>query len=256
MKWLSQTTPVRKPARAIGLVRTFNFPFGHKKAQKAQVDQLTICAFCVRLLPLLLKVYAMSQSANESVHVSFSHTEKEYLAATRLYLWRSTELFTRLIVTYVLFSAALLLLVPLVLDYALPLSINFLLVILVGVAWFQGYVIDLPRRYFRGDPKFRDEYHLTLSDAGIEFQTQNMSSMIAWSFYTGVIENDRFYLMKYGKNIHSISILPKRAFTDSKQEVIFRQILRRNLDPTLKLSEGERQTQDYAPRSLEPPDWR
>jgi|SRR5215213_10206176 len=198
----------------------------------------------------------MINSANQSVHVSFAHTEKEYLAATRLYFWHSGELLTRWIVSYVLFSAGLVLLLPLVLDYSVPLSVDLLLIVLVGIAWFRGHVVDLPGRYFRGDPKFRDEYHLIFSDAGIEFQTRNMSSMIAWSFYTGLVENDSFYLMKYGNNIQSMSVLPKRVFTDSKQEITFRQILRRNLNPTLKLSEGESENQQYAPRSLQPPDWR
>ena len=198
----------------------------------------------------------MSKTVNESVHVSFSHTEQEYLAATRLHFWHSMELFTRVIVGYVLFAAALLLVLGLVVSYSLPIWVHIGLVVLVGVAWFQGYLIDLPRRYFRGDPKFRDEYHLTYSDAGVEFQTKNMSSMIAWSFYTGVIENDQFYLMKYGSNINAVSILPKRAFTDSHQEIIFRRILRRTLDPNLKLSEAERQLEAHVPRSLEPPDWR
>jgi len=125
-----------------------------------------------------------------------------------------------------------------------------------GAGLFHRTVIDLPRRYFRGDPKFRDEYHLTFSDAGIEFQTLNMSSMIAWSFYTGVIENDKFYLMKYGNNIHSVSMIPKRAFADSRQESTFRQMLRRNLDPKLKLSAAERENQEYVPKNLQPPDWR
>ena len=77
--------------------------------------------------------------------------------------------------------------------------------------------------------------------------------MIAWSFYTGVIENDSFYLLIYGRNINTVSILPKRAFRDSKQETIFRQMLRRNLDPTLKLSSGERAE---FPKPLTPSDWR
>lgn len=198
----------------------------------------------------------MSKTANESVHVSFSHTEQEYLAAARLHFWHSMELFTRVIVSYVLFTAALLLVLGLVLSYSLPIWAHIGVAVFVGVAWFQGYLIDLPRRYFRGDPKFRDEYHLTFSDAGVEFQTKNMSSMIAWSFYTGMIENDQFYLMRYGNNINAVSILPRRAFTDSQQEITFRRILRRNLDPNLKLSEDERQIEAHAPRSLEPPDWR
>ena len=189
---------------------------------------------------------------NESVHISFRHTETEYLAATRLYFLRSTALQTGWIVGFVLFSAGLVLL-PMLLGYSLPLLINVLLIAVVGAGWFHRTVIDIPRRYFRGDPKFRDEYHLTFSDAGIQFQTLNMSSMIAWNFYTGLIEDDKFYLMKYGNNIHSVSILPKRAFADSRQEATFRQLLRRNLDPTLKLSEGEH---EYVPGNLQPPDWR
>jgi hypothetical protein len=192
---------------------------------------------------------------NESVHISFRHTETEYLAATRFYFLRSTALQTGWIVTFILVSAGLVVL-PLILDYSLPLWFTLALIGVVGAGLFHRTVIDIPRRYFRGDPKFRDEYHLTFSDAGIEFQTLNMSSMIAWNFYTGVIENDKFYLMKYGNNIHSVSMIPKRAFADSRQESTFRQMLRRNLDPQLKLSEGERENQGYVPKNLQPPDWR
>jgi|SRR6185503_16173584 len=192
---------------------------------------------------------------NEPVHISFRHTETEYLAATRLYFLRSTVLQTGWIVTFVLVSAGLVLL-PLILDYYLPIWFTLSLIGVFGAGLFHRTVIDLPRRYFRGDPKFRDEYHLTFSDAGIEFQTLNMSSMIAWSFYTGVIENDKFYLMKYGNNIHSVSMIPKRAFADSRQESTFRQMLRRNLDPKLKLSAAERENQEYVPKNLQPPDWR
>ena len=189
---------------------------------------------------------------NESVHISFSQTQKEYLAATRIYFLRSTALQTGWIVTFVLVSAGLVLL-PLLLGYSPPLWFTVALIGVVGAGLFHRTVIDIPRRYFRGDPKFRDEYHLTFSDAGIQFQTVNMSSMIAWNFYTGVIENDEFYLMKYGNNMHSVSVVPKRAFADSGQETTFRQMLRRNLDPKLKLTAGE---QEYVPRSVQPPDWR
>ena len=190
---------------------------------------------------------------SESVHLNFSHTEQEYLAATRLYFFNSTGLLTWFIVTLVFLTVGLVAFLPIILNYSLPLPISILLIGITGVAWYHGIVIDIPRRYFRGDPKFRDEYHLTFSDAGIEFQTVNMSSMIAWNFYTSVIENDKFYLMKYGNNINSISIIPKRAFADSRQETIFRKLLRRNLNSALKLSEGE---QEYVPQSAQPPDWR
>jgi hypothetical protein len=135
----------------------------------------------------------------------------------------------------------------------LPLWANVALILCIGVAWFHAYFVDLPRRYFRSDPKFRAEYDLTFTDAGIQFKTPDINSSIAWSLYTRVIENDRFYIMIYGKNIPSLSIIPKRAFPTSKEEILFRQMLRRHVDQTLKLSDGER---EYAPVSFQPPDWR
>lgn len=71
-----------------------------------------------------------------------------------------------------------------------------------------------------------------------------------------MIENDNFYFLLYGKNIHSLSILLKRGFRDPNQETLFRRMLRRNLDANLKLSESERERSEYVPKSLEPPDWR
>jgi hypothetical protein len=224
-------------------------PFSHKKAQKHKVINQKVFVFLCRFVANLIAM-------NESVHISFRNTETEYMAATRFYYLHSRELVTRLIVTFVLFAVGLVVLFPLILDYSLPIPVSLFLLGIVGAGWFHRAVIDLPRRHFRGDPKFRDEYHLTFSDAGIQFQTLNMSSMIAWNFYTGVIENDKFYLMKYGHYIHSVSIVPKRAFKDSGQETTFRQMLRRNLDPRLKLSEGERENQEYIPKNLQPPDWR
>ena len=194
----------------------------------------------------------MSHSANEAVQLSFRYSEEEYLAAIRFYFWHSKTLLGRAILTYVLFSVALVLL-PLAMGFSLPVWANLALVGIAGVALFHGYVVDRPRTYFQGDPKFRDDYYLTFTDAGIEFHTQNMSSMTAWNFYSSVVESDSFYILIYGENIHSLSIVPKRAFQSSNQDITFRQILRRNVDPTLKLSTGER---DHAPQRLESPDWR
>jgi hypothetical protein len=193
-------------------------------------------------------------ASNDAVQLTFRYEEKEYLAATRLYFWRSTQLLNTLIALYVVFAGAVLVVDGLI-EFVLPLWSVVAFILLAGVAWFHGYIVDLPRSYFRGDPKFRDEYTLTFTDAGIDFKTENMSAKIAWSFYTGVIENESFYLLVYGNNIHSVSVIPKRAFRDSKQEATFRQMLRRHVDSNLKLTEGER-AEEYVPKSLQPPDWR
>lgn len=185
-----------------------------------------------------------SHSVKDAVQLSFQHTEDEYLAAMRVYFWHATGLQTRVIFTYVLFAAAIVVL-PMLLGFSVPLWANLIVLAFAAAAWFHRYTIDLPRAYFRSDPKFRDEYHLTLTDAGIEFHTENMSSMIAWNFYGGMIESKNFYMLIYGRNTHSLSIIPKRAFQSNDQETTFRQILRRNLAPNLKLSAGERDQQQY-----------
>jgi YcxB-like protein len=197
----------------------------------------------------------MSYSQSEVVQLTFSHTEKEYLAAVRLCFWKSRERLARLVVFYALVSAGLLLL-TLVLNVAFPLWATVALILLLGFAMFHAYMIDLPRRYFRSNPKFREEYNLTFTDAGMRFKTREMDSSLAWSFYSGVIENEKFYLLTYGKDLWSVSIVPKRAFRDRNQELTFRELLRRHLDPKLKLSDGEREGHEYVPKSLEPPDWR
>lgn len=200
----------------------------------------------------------MSYSANEAVQITFRHDEKEFLAATRLYFWRSKQLITRLAVVDVLFAILALLLNVLV-DFIVPLWALAAMIVLAWVAWYHGLVVELPRRRFRGDPKFRDEFTLTFTDAKIEFKTENVNATFAWNFYTGVIEDDNFYLLTYGKNIHSYSVIPKHAFRDPHDEAMFRRLLRRNLDPNLKLGAGEQETTAYVPRSttnFQPPDWR
>ena len=149
-------------------------------------------------------------------------------------------------------------LLPLLLDFSFPIWAIIAFVVLAGVAWLHSFLVDFPRRYFRGDPKFRDEYHLTYTDAGIEFKTAHANGSFAWSFYNDVIENDALYLLVYGNDIRSISIVPKRAFRDSGQESAFRELLRRHVNHKLKLSEGEGEgaPTEYVPKSLEPPDWR
>ena len=191
-------------------------------------------------------------SNTDKVELRYNLTEKEYLSAVRFYLMRSKRLLARVIIWLVLVLAGLFLL-NVVIDFILPIWFILALVFLVGVAWFHGYLVDLPRRYFRSDPKFRQEYNLTFTDAGIEFKTQDINSSIAWSLYTRVVENEDFYILVYGENIPSLSILPKRAFRDSNEENAFRQMLRRHIDQDFKLGDGER---EYVPASSQPPDWR
>lgn len=191
-------------------------------------------------------------SDTNKVELRYILSEKEYMSAVRYYFLRSTQMLPRIIIFYVLICAGFLLL-NVLLDSILSLWFIVALIFLIGVSLFHAYLVDLPRRYFRSDPKFRSEYHLMFTDAGIKFKTPDIDSSIAWSLYTGVVENESFYFLVYGKNLPSLSILPKRAFRDNKEETAFRQMLRRHVDQTFKLGEGEN---EYVPISSQPPDWR
>jgi hypothetical protein len=63
----------------------------------------------------------------------------------------------------------------------------------------------------------------------------------------------------YGKNIASVSIIPKRVFRDSREEAAFREMLRRHIDqrlPMRQVSDATSSEGEYVPSRLDPPDWR
>jgi hypothetical protein len=194
----------------------------------------------------------------ESIELSFKYSEEEYVSAVRLYLLKGKETLVRLGITFACLCLALILLFSL-LDLALPLWFTISPLVLIGIALFHALFVRLPRRHFRGNPKFRDKYSLTFSDQGIRFKTKSIDSSVAWDLYTDVIENERFYLLIYGKNIASFSIVPKRSFRDSTQEATFREMLGRHIvlkPPVKKIPEESAGESEYTPKSFEPPDWR
>lgn len=194
----------------------------------------------------------------ESVQLSFKYTEQEYVAAVRLFLLRSKGTLIRLGLTLAGLCLTLILLFSSI-DLAMPLWFTIALFVLLGTALFHALFVRLPRRQFRGNPKFRDEYSLTFSDEAIRFKTRSIDSSVAWDLYTDVIENENFYLLIYGKNIASFSIVPKRSFRDSMQEAVFREMLGRHLvlgPPSKNLPGVTPGESEYTPSSFEPPDWR
>ena len=194
----------------------------------------------------------------EIISLRFKYTEEEYVAATRLYMIRSADFITRLTVCGIYATAVIFLfnwlglsvdtevLILLIFVACLPFLITFL------------HLFVLPRQRFRSDPKFKDEYFLQFSEDGIQFKTAQIDALIQWSLYTKVLENDRFYLLIYGKNM--ISVIPKRAFSSAAQEAAFDALLRTKLltrpeDKRLSASKTTEPERTYVPPT-EPPDWR
>lgn len=192
----------------------------------------------------------------ETISLRFRYTEEEYIAATRLYLMRSTDLLLRVVFSSIFLAAGIFFL----LLATLGSGILFLLTLagLISFLLWSLFFYIAPRQRFRSDPKFRDEYFLQFSDDGIQFKTAQIDALIQWSLYTKVLENERFYLLVYGKNM--ISVIPRRAFASAQQEAAFGELLKRKLPrcfdaKRLRARNSDEPLRTYAPPT-EPPDWR
>jgi hypothetical protein len=194
----------------------------------------------------------------EPIQLRFTHTEEEYLAAARLLLLKSKGVLPALFMAYFLIASLLVLLLILT-GAALPLWFMTAIMGLLGVALWYRLFIDYPRRHFRGDPKFRDEYLLTFSEEGVACKTSQIDSKLAWSLYTGALENEEMYVLLYGTGTNMITAVPKRAFRSRMQEEAFRDLLKRHIGST-SLAAGTPKKlapeSAYVPPRDGPPDWR
>lgn len=192
---------------------------------------------------------------SETVQLRFKYTEEEWAAASRLYIIRQRDLLLRFIVMFVLIALAFSFFAAI---NEVVMSLFLLSVGLVLSTFVLALFFVFPRQRFRSDPRHRDEFFLEFADDGIRFQTEQIDSKLNWSLYSSVIENDRFYVLIYGKGM--MSVIPKRAFTARDQETIFRNMLRRKLAYTsgtrsLKEPSASDLEHAYVPPA-EPPDWR
>jgi hypothetical protein len=192
----------------------------------------------------------------EIISLRFRYTEEEYVAATRFYLARSTDFLLRLAFSTIFLAAGIFFVLLASLESEIPFLLTFVGV-LSFLMWSLFFYIA-PRQRFRSDPKFRDEYFLQFSDDGIQFKTAQIDALIQWSLYTKVLENDRFYLLVYGKNM--ISVIPKRAFASAQQEAAFDELLKRKLPACFDSKRLNARNPDVSERTYmpptEPPDWR
>jgi hypothetical protein len=194
---------------------------------------------------------------NKQIKLDFHYREDEYLAASRLYLLHSTTSLIRLVLFFVL-VAGLLLMLPLLFDVDFPVWAILSLTALVEGALLYNVLVKIPRQYFRGDPKFREQYEMIFSDEGISLKTRQIDSKLAWSLYTRVIEEQSLYLLIYGKDIRTMTLIPKRVFQNKAQETAFRELLKTRIaDSSLRqVSFDTDKESEYQPSSLNPPDWR
>ena len=76
---------------------------------------------------------------------------------------------------------------------------------------------------FRMNPKFRNEYELTLTKENLRFRTASIDSTLSWDLYSGVIETEEVFILTIGGRMSTV--IPKRAFPNNEQIQEVRQLL-------------------------------
>lgn len=98
-----------------------------------------------------------------------------------------------------------------------------------------------------------------MQPAGVALKTTEIDSKLAWSLYKRVLENKSLYVLVYdapGRMV--MTVVPKRVFRDASEELEFRRLVHRQIDPSLAFTNDTISDQNYTyvPSKLEPPDWR
>jgi len=189
------------------------------------------------------------------VHIEYQYSEAEYLAANRLFFFKSTSAVLRLAVFSVLalFAAVMF---SLILTDLFPLWASVAFVLLFLGALFYNVLWGLPRKYFRKNASFRGKYQITFSDEGVHVKTSQIDSKLGWGLYTKVFESPDMYLLIYGTDIRMMTAVPKRSFKSSNQEYLFRELVARHITNNSGLKQVPTHEGEYKPTSLTPPDWR
>jgi hypothetical protein len=192
---------------------------------------------------------------NDEVRIEYQLTEAEYLAANRLiFLSKPNVLLMVMVLSMLLLIGAFLL--SLLLEGLFPLWTMILFVSLFEGLLFYNVLVKIPRTYYRGDGKYRDNYDIAFTDENIRVKTSQLDSKLAWSLYTKVLEGSDMYLLVYGKDVRMMTAVPKRAFISKDQEHKFRDLVSRHIPDHSNLKPLPPGESEYRPTSLTPPDWR
>lgn len=161
----------------------------------------------------------------KSLNLKFKYSEKEYAEAVRWYYSKSFNIKVDIIISVILIFLGSLFWIT-----GNDTSLNKILVLLGCILLLMIlYVLYVnPKRAFKQEPKFRDEYNLSFNDERILFKTEHINSTIDWNHYSQVKENKDFFYLIYGK--YMFTIIPKRTFMSKKDEEIFRKLVEEKIE--------------------------
>jgi hypothetical protein len=157
---------------------------------------------------------------NSNVHLSFRYTELDYARALRSHYATHLRVRRDIVVIVVLAGIGIYL-------WQLPDFHSLGVAAVVGsvgiAAMILAAFVVVPPLAFRRQLKFRDEYSLTFSAAGIHFRTAHIDSQLEWMLYSRASIDRHSYLLYYGTT--QFTIIPKRVFQSADERQAFEQLL-------------------------------
>ena len=87
---------------------------------------------------------------------------------------------------------------------------------------------------FKMNPKFRQEYELTLTGEHLRFRTLAIDSTLNWSLYSGVLETPKVFVLTMANRMSTV--IPKRAFSSDEQLQEARQLLSTAIAPPKRVA--------------------
>ncbi len=77
---------------------------------------------------------------------------------------------------------------------------------------------------WKSNPKFREEYQLTITPEHLHFRTETIDSTLKWTHYSSYLETSKAFILIYGKRMYTV--IPKRALASPEQPEQLRNLLR------------------------------
>lgn len=154
------------------------------------------------------------------ITLRFRYTEEDYVQAMRAHYYRQLCKPLDLTIVVVTFAAGVNLWALAGLHWlgVACVAIVAIYLLMLALAYFF-----IPQRLFRSDPKFRDEYNLDFSSAGIHFRTASIDSQLQWSLYSRALISEHTYNLYYGTR--GITVIPKRVLANAQQQADFEKLL-------------------------------
>lgn len=161
---------------------------------------------------------------NEAVTLSFDYREADIRRAFRVVFGPKARPEAAIALSLVVMGVSWILVVAGRYQWMAMIGVMVSLVVL----GFELYIFVIqPKRFFRNEPSFHDEYRLTFSGDGIDLMTSDTEALIPWQTYVAALDGKEVVVL-YGSP-SMFTIIPKRVLSDRQLEARFRDVVGKHL---------------------------